>query len=93
MSMVIGEEFAEIWERAIQPGQANLAPEAARYFLNMKFAETDHDRMNLLAAKARAGTLTEREESELASYMQMGWFLDFIKSKARLSLGLPPGNN
>ena len=91
--MVIGEEFAEVWERTLQVGQTDIPPEAARYFLKMHFAEADHQRMNVLAAKARAGTLAEKEESELSNYMQMGWFLDLIKSKARLSLGLPPGNN
>lgn len=91
--MVISEEIAEVWERTIQSGQADLTPEAANYFLKMQFAEADHERMNALAAKARTGTLAEKEESELANYMQMGWFLDLIKSKARLSLGLPPSHN
>jgi hypothetical protein len=91
--MVISEEFAEVWERTLQSGQADLPPEAARYFLKMHFAEADRQRMNALAAKARDGILTENEESDLANYMQMGWFLDLIKSKARLSLGIPPGNN
>jgi hypothetical protein len=91
--MVISEEFAEVWERTLQSGQADLPPEAARYFLKIRFADADHQRMNALAAKAREGHLTENEESDLANYMQRGWFLDLIKSKARLSLGIPPGNN
>ena len=91
--MVISEEFAEVWERTLQSGQADLPPEAARYFLKMHFAEADRQRRNALAAKARDGILTENEESDLANYMQMGWFLGPIKSKARLSLGIPPGNN
>jgi hypothetical protein len=91
--MVISEEFAEVWERTLQSGQADLPPEAARYFLKMHFADADHQRMNALAAKAREGILTENEESDLANYMQMGWFLDLIKSKARLSLGIPASNN
>jgi hypothetical protein len=91
--MVIGDEFAEVWERTLQSNLADLPPEAARYFLKMNFAEADHERMNALAAKARAGALADKEESELANYMRLGWFLDLIKSKARLSLGLPPGNN
>ena len=43
--------------------------------------------MNELAAKARAGSLPEAEEAELWNYMQLGWFLDLMKSKARLALG------
>jgi len=48
--------------------------------------------MNELAARARAGALAHEEEAELANYMQLGWFLDLVKSKARLSLGLRPDN-
>src|SRR5262245_1709905 len=66
-TMVISEEFAEVWERTLQSGQADLPPEAARYFLKMHFAEVDHQRMNALAAKAREGYLTENEESDLAN--------------------------
>jgi hypothetical protein len=91
--MVIDEEFSEVWERTLQAGKADLPPEAVRYFLKMHFAETDCQRMNALAAKARAGTLAENEQSELANYMQMGWFLALIKSKVRLSLGFPPRND
>jgi len=90
MSMAIDESFAEVWERTIQPGQGDLPPDAARYFLKLRFADADRARMNELAAKARAGTLAREEETELANYMQLGWFLDIVKSKARLSLGLRP---
>jgi len=90
--MVIDESFAEVWERTVQPGQGDLPPEAARYFLNLQFARADRERMNELAVKARAGTLSSDEETELDNYMQMGWFLDLVKSKARLSLSLRPEN-
>ena len=90
MSMVTDESFAEVWERTIRPDQADLPPDAARYFLKLQFADADRARMNELAAKARAGTLAREEETELANYMQLGWFLDIVKSKARLSLGLRP---
>lgn len=92
MSMVIGESLAEVWERTVQPDQADLPPEAARYFLKLQFTEADRERMNTLAAKARAATLAQEEEMELANYMQLGWFIDLVKSKARLSLGLAAAN-
>jgi hypothetical protein len=92
MSLVVGETFAQVWERTIQPGQPDLPPGAARFFLDLRFAETDRARMNTLAAKARAGALSPQEETELANYMQLGWFIDLVKSKARLSLGLTPEN-
>ena len=90
MSMVVDENFAEVWERTVQPSLADLPPDAARYFLKLQFAPADQARMNELAAKARGGDLSSEEETELASYMQLGWFLDLVKSKARLSLGFRP---
>src|SRR2546430_11186422 len=92
MSTAAAESFAEVWERTIQSGKADLPPDAARYFLKLRFAEADLDRMNSLAAKGRNGTLAREEETELENYMQLGWFIDLVKSKARLSLGLPAGN-
>jgi hypothetical protein len=86
MGVVIDESFAEVWERTIQPGEGDLPADAARYFLNLRFSETDRARMNELAAKARTGTLSQEEESELGNYMRVGWFLDLIKSKSRRSL-------
>ena len=87
MSMVIGESFAEVLERTIRPNQGDLPPDAARYLLKLQFAEADRTRMNVLAAKAREGSLAQEEETELTNYMQLGWFIDLLKSKARLSLG------
>jgi hypothetical protein len=71
MSMVVDESFAQVWERTVQPGQADLPPDAARYFLKLQFADTDRARMNALAAKARAGALRSEEENELTNYMQL----------------------
>lgn len=92
MSKVVEDNFAEVWERTIQPGQADLTPDAARYFLKLAFAEADRARMDQLAEKARAGSLADEEEAALDHYMQLGWFLDLMKSKARLSLGLRPAD-
>ena len=53
MSMVIDESFAEVWERTIQSGQADLPPDAARYFLTLQFADADRTRMNELVSRAQ----------------------------------------
>ena len=90
MSMVVESDFAGVWERTIRASRSDLTPEAARYFLELEFADTDRDRMNELAAKARAGSLSAVEEAELGNFMQLGWFLDLLKSKARLVLGIRP---
>ena len=68
MSMVVGEIFAEVWERTVRPDQPDLPPDAARYFLALQFADADRARMDALAAKARAGALAPDEETELAEY-------------------------
>jgi hypothetical protein len=48
--------------------------------------------MDELAAKARTGSLSEMEEAELGNFMQLGWFLDLLKSKARLALNIRPAD-
>ena len=62
--------------RTLERLETDLPPDAARYFLKLQFADADRARMNELAAKARSGTLAREEETELANYMQLGWFLD-----------------
>ena len=44
------------------------------------------DRMNALADKARQGTLSRGEESQLDAYLFVGAVVDLMHSKARLSL-------
>jgi hypothetical protein len=92
MSLVLEENFAGVWERTIQPEERGLTPDAARYFMSLEFTDADRARMNDLAAKARAGPLSEAEQAELGNFMQLGWFLDLLKSKARLSLGIRPAD-
>lgn len=92
MSLVVEEDFSSVWERTIQPTERGLTPDAARYFLKLEFADADRTRMNELSARARAGLLSESEEAELGNFMQVGWFLDLMKSKARLSLGISPAD-
>ncbi len=86
--MVADTSFAEVWERTIRPQEGGLTRDTAQYFLTLQFTDADKARMNELAAKARDGSLAPDEETELGNYMQLGWFLDFLKSKARLSLGM-----
>lgn len=83
---------AEILTRVIQPAEGNLPVEAALSILSFHLSPTDWDRVNELAAKARAGTLTTEERSELDEYERITCLLELMQSKARLSLkqaGLP----
>ena len=87
MSTVISERSPiAVWKRAIEPEAGTLPPAEARAILRLKLAESDLDRADALAAKARAGKLTQRENQELDNYLTIGSVLEFLKSKARLSL-------
>jgi hypothetical protein len=76
----------EIWERTIEPQKGDLPPAEARAMLRLKLSQPDLDRADVLAAKARAGQLTPREERELDNYVATSSALEFLKSKARRSL-------
>lgn len=77
---------AEIWGRLIEPDKADLSPDAANSLLALGFKKTDRDRMNYLAAQARAGRLSDAEQVELQEYLRAGDVLALLKSKARQSL-------
>jgi len=77
---------AEIWNRALDQQPQGLSPEVAKYFLGLSLAHADEDRVNLLAAKARADTLTPAEAAELDDYRKCLRLMDVIKLRARLAL-------
>src|SRR5229473_2651015 len=76
---------AAIWERVIH-FEEELSPLAARALLKIRFSPRDHDRMHELSGKARAGTLTDKEELEIDTYERLGCVLDILHSKARRAL-------
>ena len=76
----------EILIRAIKPAEGNLPIEAARSILAFRLSPTDWERVNELAAKARAGTLIPEERAELDEYERVTCLLELMQSKARLSL-------
>ena len=77
---------AEILSRVIGPDNPSFTPDAARSILELQFADSDRDRMDELAAKARQGSLTVDEEKQLHGYLFVGSIVDLLHSKARLSL-------
>lgn len=84
---------SEILVRTIKPGDGGLSAEAARAMLNFRLSHDDTGRVNDLAAKARAGTLSTDERVELDDYERVTALLEIMQSKARLSLkqaGLTP---
>jgi hypothetical protein len=85
-SIATTDRGAEILARTIMPAEGNLPLEAARAILRFRLAQTDWERVNALAAKARAGTLTLEERAELDEYERITCLLELMQSKARLSL-------
>jgi len=74
-----------LWSGMIE-FNGSLSATAARALLKLRFSDRDHDRMRVLSAKARSGTLTEKEEQEINTYEQVGCFLGVVHSKARRAL-------
>lgn len=77
---------ASILSRLVRPDRDDLAPELAQALLTLEFDQADRDRMHELAVKNQEGKLSKEEEELLASYLRVGYFVDLLKSKARIIL-------
>src|SRR5205085_3405480 len=61
-----------VWDRLIRPNEADMSPEAAKFFLGLAFDPRDLDRMRELTLKNNAGTLSREEKEDLDEYMNVG---------------------
>jgi hypothetical protein len=77
---------AAIWARLIESQPKEPTPEAARYLLALQFQESDQARLQELADRSQAGTLSEDDAREFDSYLHIGNLLAVMQSKARLVL-------
>lgn len=77
---------ATIWSRLLQPEHSTWTPEAAHSILELDFTPADRNRMRELTAKNQDDTLTAADRTELEEYLRVGYILDLMQSKARLSL-------
>jgi hypothetical protein len=75
-----------ILSRVFEPEEPTFSADAARSILALDFRPEDRVRMQELAAKARAGTLSAEEEVEIDSYERAGHVLSLMKAKAKVSL-------
>jgi uncharacterized protein YnzC (UPF0291/DUF896 family) len=83
---MVAQVETNIWQRLIDPAWHDLTPEAAQSILRLKFAQADIDKMNVLAALARDGTLTDSQKEEMDAYMRIGRMVAIMQSKARLAV-------
>ena len=77
---------AAILTRLVGPDVTALSLAAAEGLLAFKFSPADKDRMNELAAKARAGTLSNDEQADVEAYSRVNSLLGILHSKARRAL-------
>jgi hypothetical protein len=75
-----------IWGRIVDPQAGDLTQASARTFLDLDFKVADRRRMDQLAEKASAGTLTAQERREAENYNRVAHLLALLQSKARQSL-------
>jgi hypothetical protein len=75
-----------ILERLLDPTSGTLSAKTAHEVLDLTFPESDQQRLEELAEKSTAGTLTPEECKEYDGYIEAADFLSLLQSKARLSL-------
>ncbi|HWF46395.1 MAG TPA: hypothetical protein VG168_05275 [Bryobacteraceae bacterium] len=80
---------AAILARLIPP-KHSMSREVAEYLLSIDFERNDIERMNVLAERAREGTLTVEDAAELDSYLHAGNLLSILQSRARRFLQVGP---
>lgn len=73
---------AAILDRVFEEGLSSISTSAARSLKSLRFSATDERRMNRLAAKARAGTLTAGEQAEAEQYNLISHLLALLQAKA-----------
>lgn len=77
---------ADILDRMIRPGRADMGAEAAQALLKLKFdADATKSIKRLLKANA-SGKITPDDRLLLDRYLRVGQLIDLIQAKARLSL-------
>ena len=79
----IADPELAIWERVFLPDPRRITQEQARYLLDVRFPQSDLDRINELSEKADAGTLESEEKAELERYVHIGHLLSILKAKVR----------
>ncbi|MHC1763401.1 MAG: hypothetical protein AB9869_03705 [Verrucomicrobiia bacterium] len=86
MAIQIDQTQTGILGRAINPDEATWSEAASRSILDIKLNGEDTRRRDVLADKAREGTLTPDEAAELDNYRHVGRILELMKAKAKISL-------
>jgi hypothetical protein len=79
-----------VLDQLLDPVTQCLTPDAARSLLNLRAPAEAQARIEELADKCTAGTLTPDEEAEYDSYLWSGNLIAVLQAKARALLAEAP---
>jgi hypothetical protein len=85
-----GDTLIAILSRLIAASSPDLSPAVAQAVLEMRFADSDQQRVDRLAAKSNQGDLSPEEAAEYDEYINAAELLTVWKAKARLALKPKP---
>ena len=77
-----------ILEQLADPDARSLSPETARKLLGLGFTRSQQEHLADLSRKAREGSLTPAERSDLDELIRVGDLLAILQSRARQALRL-----
>lgn len=80
-----------VLDRLVGPLADCLTPEAARRVLALKADPAVQGRVDELAERNAAGSLSAAERTEYRNYVAYGTFVAILKSRARQRLAAAPG--
>ena len=76
----------EVLARSIDRTGTRMAPEVARFFLDLQLSDDDRQTLEGLAEKARLGTLTLAEQADLDEIRRVGRLVELMKVKAQVAM-------
>ncbi len=83
MSEIVFNTQGTILDRAFSSIPSGMSVDAAKYFLCIDLADSDRQRANDLAAKARADSLTSEEQLEIDEYRRAGRTIEMLRIRAK----------
>ena len=79
VSMAMLEQIADLDAKSI-------SPETARHLLELAFTQAHQEQVDALSQKAREGSLTPTERTELDEFIRVADLLAILQSRARQAL-------
>jgi hypothetical protein len=89
MASDIADTIGRVLDRVLEPVGRCLTPEAARKLAGLRADPVMQARVDDLADKATAGTLSADEQAEYEAYVSAATFLAVLQAKARDQDALP----